>query len=284
MTVVLLFHFIRKAFSVKETGTLIRRYMMGNKENKDNNKNSGKDNKNSKEEKREEQEKRQEKEKHKDERIEETGQITLDENEKHHKIHLITIIGEIEGHDNLSSSSKTTKYEHVLPQLAAIEDSKEIDGVLILLNTMGGDVEAGLAIAEMIASISKPTVSLVLGGSHSIGVPIAVSTDYSYIVPTGTMVIHPVRLTGMVIGVQQTFDYFRQIQNRITGFVCEHCKISKSRIEDLMMETGVLTKDVGTILVGQEAVEEGIICEVGGIKDAVSRLHDMIDKRKTDTK
>lgn len=257
---------------------------MGNKENKDNNKNSGKDNKNSKEEKREEQEKRQEKEKHKDERIEETGQITLDENEKHHKIHLITIIGEIEGHDNLSSSSKTTKYEHVLPQLAAIEDSKEIDGVLILLNTMGGDVEAGLAIAEMIASISKPTVSLVLGGSHSIGVPIAVSTDYSYIVPTGTMVIHPVRLTGMVIGVQQTFDYFRQIQNRITGFVCEHCKISKSRIEDLMMETGVLTKDVGTILVGQEAVEEGIICEVGGIKDAVSRLHDMIDKRKTDTK
>ena len=179
---------------------------MGNKEN---NKNSGKDNKNAKEEKREEQEKRQEKEKHKDERIEETGQITLDENEKHHKIHLITIIGEIEGHDNLSSSSKTTKYEHVLPQLAAIEDSKEIDGVLILLNTMGGDVEAGLAIAEMIASISKPTVSLVLGGSHSIGVPIAVSTDYSYIVPTGTMVIHPVRLTGMVIGVQQTFDYFK---------------------------------------------------------------------------
>lgn len=133
----------------------------------------------------------------------------------------------------------------------------------------------------MIASLSKPTVSLVLGGSHSIGVPIAVSTDYSYIVPTGTMVIHPVRLTGMVIGVQQTFDYFRQIQNRITGFVCEHCKISKSRIEELMMETGVLTKDVGTILVGQEAVDEGILCEVGGIKDAVSRLHDMIDKRKT---
>ncbi len=278
---VLLFHFIRKEFPVKETGALIRRYMMGNKEN---NKNSGKDNKNANEEKREEQEKRQEKEKHKDERIEETGQITLDENEKHHKIHLITIIGEIEGHDNLSSSSKTTKYEHVLPQLAAIEDSKEIEGVLILLNTMGGDVEAGLAIAEMIASISKPTVSLVLGGSHSIGVPIAVSTDYSYIVPTGTMVIHPVRLTGMVIGVQQTFDYFRQIQNRITGFVCEHCRISKSRIEELMMETGVLTKDVGTILVGQEAVEEGIICEVGGIKDAVSMLHDMIDKRKTDTK
>mgnify|MGYP001128619435 CR=1 FL=1 len=255
---------------------------MGNKENHKHNGKENKTDKNAREEKREEQEKQREKEKHKDERIEENGQITLDENDKNHKIHLITIIGEIEGHDNLSSSSKTTKYEHVLPQLAAIEDSKEIDGVLILLNTMGGDVEAGLAIAEMIASLSKPTVSLVLGGSHSIGVPIAVSTDYSYIVPTGTMVIHPVRLTGMVIGVQQTFDYFRQIQNRITGFVCEHCKVSKSRIEELMMETGVLTKDVGTILVGQEAVEEGIICEVGGIKDAVAKLHEMVDKRKAD--
>ena len=257
---------------------------------KDNNKNGGqgnKENKNTKtsnEEKREEQEKQRDKEKHQDERIGSVGQITLDENEAHHKLHLITIIGEIEGHDNLSSSAKSTKYEHVLPQLAAIEDSKEIDGVLILLNTMGGDVEAGLAIAEMIASLSKPTVSLVLGGSHSIGVPIAVSTDYSYIVPTGTMVIHPVRLNGMVIGVQQTFDYFRQIQNRITGFVCTHCKISKTRLEELMMETGVLTKDVGTILVGSEAVEEGIICEVGGIKDAVAKLHDMVDKKNTDTK
>lgn len=258
--------------------------------NKDNNKNSGKndkDNKNNKtsnEEKREEQEKQRDKEKHQDGRIGEVGQITLDENEAHHKIHLISIIGEIEGHDNLSSTSKTTKYEHVLPQLAAIEDSKEIDGVLILLNTMGGDVEAGLAIAEMIASLSKPTVSLVLGGSHSIGVPIAVSTDYSYIVPTGTMVIHPVRLNGMVIGVQQTFDYFRQIQDRITGFVCKHCKISKSRLEELMMETGVLTKDVGTILVGGEAVDEGIISEVGGIKDAIAKLHDMVDKKNADTK
>lgn len=258
--------------------------------NKDNNKNSGKpskenkNNKTSNEEKREEQEKERDKEKHQDERIGEMGQITLDENEANHKIHLISIIGEIEGHDNLSSTSKTTKYEHILPQLAAIEDSKDIQGVLILLNTMGGDVEAGLAIAEMIASLSKPTVSLVLGGSHSIGVPIAVSTDYSYIVPTGTMVIHPVRLNGMVIGVQQTFDYFRQIQNRITGFVCTHCKISKSRLEELMMETGVLTKDVGTILVGSEAVEEGIICQVGGIKDAVAKLHDMVDKRIADTK
>ena len=141
-------------------------------------------------------------------------------------------------------------------------------------------MEAGLAIAEMIASLSKPTVSLVLGGSHSIGVPIAVSTDYSFIVPTGTMVIHPVRMNGMVIGVPQTFDYFRQIQNRITGFVCSHCKINKGRFEELMMETGVLTKDVGTILVGEEAVAEGIINETGGINKAMDKLHTMIDKKK----
>lgn len=214
-----------------------------------------------------------------DERIEKTGQLTLDENNEKQPIHLLSIIGEIEGHDNLGSSSKTTKYEHILPQLAAIEDSKEIQGVLILLNTMGGDVEAGLAIAEMIASLSKPTVSLVLGGSHSIGVPIAVSTDYSYIVPTGTMVIHPVRMNGMVIGVSQTFDYFKQIQDRITGFVCSHCGIKKARLEELMMETGILTKDIGTILVGDMAVREGIINEVGGIKEAVSKLHQMIDER-----
>jgi len=215
-------------------------------------------------------------EKHRDERIEQTGQVTLDKNKEHHKIHLLTIIGEIEGHDNLNGSAKTTKYEHILPQLAAIEDSEEIKGVIVLLNTVGGDVEAGLAIAEMLASLSKPTVSLVLGGSHSIGVPIAVSTNYSYIVPTGTMVIHPVRMNGMVIGVPQTFDYFKQIQDRITGFVCSHCNIKKNRLEDLMMETGVLTKDVGTILVGREAVNEGIINAVGGIREAFDKLHTMI--------
>lgn len=223
-------------------------------------------------------------EKHRDERIEETGQTTLDKNGKANTIHLITIIGEIEGHDNLGSNSKTTKYEHILPQLAAIEDSKNIDGLLVLLNTMGGDVEAGLAIAEMIASLSKPTVSLVLGGSHSIGVPIAVSTDYSFIVPTGTMVIHPVRMNGMVIGVPQTFEYFRQIQDRITGFVCEHCEITESRFLELMMETEVLTKDVGTILVGEEAVDEGIINETGGIKEAMAKLHSLIDKKKKGVK
>lgn len=229
--------------------------------------------------------KKVEEEKLRSERIEETGQVTLDKNSRSNSIHLITIIGEIEGHDNLGSNSKTTKYEHILPQLAAIEDSKDIDGVLVLLNTMGGDVEAGLAIAEMIASLSKPTVSLVLGGSHSIGVPIAVSTNYSYIVPTGTMVIHPVRMNGMVIGVPQTFDYFKQIQDRITGFVCSHCDISRNRFEKLMMETEVLTKDVGTILVGDEAVEEGIIDETGGIREAMAKLHELIERKKhADTK
>ena len=212
--------------------------------------------------------------------IKEYGQLTLDENREEHKIHLLSIIGEIEGHENLSGNSKTTKYEHVLPQLAAIEDSKEIQGVLVLLNTMGGDVEAGLAIAEMVASLSKPTVSLVLGGSHSIGVPIAVSTDYSFIVPTGTMVIHPVRTNGMVIGVAQTFDYFKQIQDRITGFVCTHCEITKQKLEELMLETGMLTKDVGTILVGEEAVKHGIINEVGGINRAIEKIHDMIEAKE----
>lgn len=219
-------------------------------------------------------------ESHRDERIEKTGQLTLSDNKQHLKIHLITIIGEIEGHDNLSGSVKTTKYEHILPELAAIEDSDKIDGLLVLLNTVGGDVEAGLAIAEMIASLSKPTVSLVLGGSHSIGMPIAVSCDYSFIVPTGTMVIHPVRLNGTVIGVPQTFDYFRQIQDRITGFVASHSKITKEKIEDLMMETKMLTKDVGTILVGKETVNYGIINDVGGIKDAMGKLYELINDRK----
>lgn len=215
-----------------------------------------------------------------DERIEKMGQLTLQNNKERHEIHLLSIIGEIEGHDNLSGNSKTTKYEHVLPQLAAIEDSADIQGVLVILNTMGGDVEAGLAIAEMLSSLSKPTVSLVLGGSHSIGVPIAVSTDYSFIVPTGTMVIHPVRMNGMVIGVPQTFEYFKLIQDRITGFVCRNCNVPRSRFEELMMETGVLTKDVGTILVGEEAVKCGLIDEVGGIDRAVRKLHALIREQK----
>ncbi len=232
------------------------------------------------EEKETEKETKAELEQARDERIEQTGQLTLEQ-----AIHMISIIGEIEGHDNLSNSAKTTKYEHILPQLAAIEDSSRIEGLLILLNTMGGDVEAGLAIAEMIASLSKPTVSLVLGGSHSIGVPIAVSADYSFIVPTGTMVIHPVRMNGTVIGAPQTFDYFKQIQDRITGFVCSHCRLSRSRMEEMMMETGILTKDLGTILVGEEAVKMGLIDEVGGISQAIGKLHELSRGfSKTDSK
>ena len=184
------------------------------------------------------------------EEIEKFGQTLLNENEEKLKLHLLSVIGEIEGHESLPQNSKTTKYEHVLPQLARIEDDSEIDGLLILLNTVGGDVEAGLAIAEMIASLSKPTVSLVLGGSHSIGVPIAVSTDYSFIVPSGTMVLHPVRMNGTIIGAPQTYDYFKLIQNRIVGFISEHCRITEERLEELMLNTGMLTKDLGTILVG----------------------------------
>ncbi|MCD8037512.1 MAG: ATP-dependent Clp protease proteolytic subunit [Lachnospiraceae bacterium] len=214
---------------------------------------------------------------YKDEKIEKEGQVTLDENKSRHRIHLITIIGEIEGHENAGNQSKVTKYELLLPQLASIEDSEDIDGLLLLLNTMGGDVEAGLAIAEMVASLSKPTVSLVLGGSQSIGVPIAVSSDYSFIVPSGTMVIHPVRVNGMVIGAPQTFSYFRDVQDRITSFVCSHCNITQNRFEELMMETQMLTKDVGTVLAGEEAVREGIINEIGGIAQAIAKLHELID-------
>ena len=212
------------------------------------------------------------------EEIKESGQAVLDQNGGQYKSQLITIIGEIEGHDVLGSNVKTTKYEHILPKIAAIHDDQSIDGVLVLLHTMGGDVEAGLAIAEMLASVGKPTVSLVLGGSHSIGIPIAVSTDYSFIVPTGTMVVHPVRMSGTVIGAPQTYDYFRQMQNRISTFVANHSNIGKDRFEELLMETGILTKDVGTILEGEEAVEEGIINKVGGLKEAVKELKRRIDK------
>ncbi len=215
------------------------------------------------------------------EKIKEFGQAILEQNTENKKLFLMTIIGEIEGHELLGGSSKSTKYEHIIPQLAIIEDNAEIEGVLILIHTMGGDVEAGLAIAEMIASISKPTVSLVLGGSHSIGVPIAVSADYSFIVPTGTMVIHPVRTNGMVIGVSQTFEYFKQIQNRIITFVSGHCQIKEQRLERLMLETGFLTKDVGSVLVGKQAVEEGIIDEVGGIREAYAKLQEMVNTTKS---
>lgn len=216
-------------------------------------------------------EERNDQEKEQRDAIKETGEVALS-----HRIHLLSVIGEIEGHECLPGNSKTTKYEHVLPKLAAIEDSAEIDGLLILLNTVGGDVEAGLAIAEMIASLSKPTVSLVLGGSHSIGVPIAVSTDYSFIVKTGTMVIHPVRMNGLVIGAPQTYDYFKQMQDRILGFISSHSRASRERLEELMLDTGILTKDLGTILVGEDAVREGLINETGGISEALHKLYELI--------
>ena len=215
-----------------------------------------------------------------DNRLEEYGQVILEDNQKQRKIHLITIIGEVEGHENSSGSSKTTKYDHILPKLAEIEDDDSVDGLLVLLNTSGGDVDAGLAIAEMIASLSLPTVSLVLGGSHSIGVPLAVSTNYSFIVPSGTMMIHPVRMTGMVIGTAQTFEYFEMIQDRILTFVASHADIAYDQLRDLMHNTKMLTRDLGTVLVGEQAVEAGLINQVGGIKEALGKLYEMIDGRK----
>ena len=215
-----------------------------------------------------------------DNRLEEYGQVILEDNQKQRKIHLITIIGEVEGHENSSGSSKTTKYDHSLPKLAEIEDDDSVDGLLVLLNTSGGDVDAGLAIAEMIASLSLPTVSLVLGGSHSIGVPLAVSTNYSFIVPSGTMMIHPVRMTGMVIGTAQTYEYFEMIQDRILTFVASHADIAYDQLRDLMHNTKMLTRDLGTVLVGEQAVEAGLINQVGGIKEALGKLYEMIDGRK----
>lgn len=201
----------------------------------------------------------------------------LQDKEKSH-IQLLTIIGEVEGHECLAANSKTTKYEHVLPKLAMIEDDEDIDGLLVLLNTVGGDVEAGLAIAEMIASLSKPTVSLVLGGGHSIGVPLAVSADYTFIVPSATMVVHPVRSNGMFIGVVQSYRNMEKTQDRITGFVSEHSHITQKRLEELMLDTSQLVKDVGTMLDGEEAVREGLIDEVGGISQALKKLYDLIEE------
>lgn len=210
----------------------------------------------------------------KKEEIKETGTLELN------KIKIFTIIGEIEGHEAASANTKATKYEHLIPQLAEVEENDDIQGVLFLLNTLGGDVEAGLAIAEMIASLSKPTVSLVLGGSHSIGGPLAVATDYSFIVPSGTMVIHPVRTSGMFIGVEQSYLNIVRTQDRITNFISTHSNITKERVEELMLDSSQLVKDVGTMLEGEEAVDEGIIDEVGGMKEALRKLHELIDKKQ----
>ena len=216
---------------------------------------------------------KQEKEEQKDKKIESYGQVLLGEDEHNGKIQLMTIIGEIEGHDVLPAASKTTKYEHILPQLASIEDSAKIGGVLFLINTVGG---AGLALAEMIASMKTPSVSLVLGDSHSIGVPLAVSTDYSFIAPTATMIVHPVRMNGTIIGAPQTFDYFQLIQDRIVHFIAGHSRVEKEKLEQMMINTGMLTKDLGTILVGKEAVRQGLIDEVGGISAALEKLRSLM--------
>ena len=214
----------------------------------------------------------------KDNSIEEYGQMTLENENGRRMSHLLSIIGEVEGHENAPGTSKTTKYDHVLPMLAALEEDKRVEGMLVLLNTSGGDVDAGLAIAEMIASLSIPTVSLVLGGSHSIGVPLAVSADYSFIVPTGTMMIHPVRMSGMIIGASQTYEYFEMIQDRILNFVASHADIAYDQLKRLMLNTEMLTRDLGTVLVGQEAVNKGLINEVGGIRQAICKLHSMMEK------
>ncbi len=199
-------------------------------------------------------------------------------------VYILTIVGQIEGHQVLSENTKTTKYEHVLPLLAGIEESDEIDGVLLLLNTVGGDIEAGLAIAEMVAGMKKPTVSLVLGGGHSIGVPLAVCARRSFIAPTASMTIHPVRMTGMVIGAPQTFRYFSRIQEQIVDFVTANSKISAKDFEDYMMATGKMATDVGTILYGKEAVECGLIDKLGGLSDALGYLHKLIGNEKKHTR
>lgn len=195
-------------------------------------------------------------------------------------IHCLTIIGQIEGHFEANAQTKTTKYEHVIPQLIAVQEDPEIKGLLIILNTVGGDVEAGLAISELICGMTKPTASIVLGGGHSIGIPLAVSADRSFIVPTATMTIHPVRHSGTVIGVPQTMDYLEAIQDRITGFVAKNSKISKAKFTKFMMKTGQLIMDVGTVLDGTQAVEEGLIDQIGYLSDALEFLYNEIEKQK----
>lgn len=208
-------------------------------------------------------------------RIKESGSITTFEGK--HRIHCLTVIGEIEGHTVLSEQSKTTKYEHIIPQLVAVEESKEIEGLLIILNTVGGDVEAGLAIAELISGIRKPTVTFVLGGGHSIGVPLAVSGKKSFIAPSATMTIHPVRMNGLVLGVPQMMNHFEKMQERITDFVVKNSNISAERFTELMMNTGEMVTDVGSVLNGAAAVREGLIDNLGSLSDVLACLYDMIE-------
>lgn len=211
----------------------------------------------------------------KQEQINEAGSVITCHKDK--IIHCLTIIGQIEGHYILSSQNKTTKYEHIIPLLVSVEEDPRIDGLLILLNTVGGDVEAGLAIAEVISGMKKPTVSIVLGGGHSIGIPLAVSAKRSFIAKSASMTVHPVRTTGLTLGVPQTFEYFRRMQERINNFVVEHSSVSSERYAELVMNTGELVMDVGTILDGERAVSEGLIDEVGTVSDAIAALYEMIE-------
>lgn len=225
-------------------------------------------------------ERNEEQEIYQQDQIKDVGSITA--RSENGTIHCLTIVGQVEGHQILPSDTKSTKYEHVMPLLAAIEESDEIEGLLILLNTMGGDVEAGLGIAELIASMKKPTVSLVLGGGHSIGVPLAVAAQHSVIAPSAAMTIHPVRLTGVVIGVPQTYNYFGKIQDRIVRFITENSRISREKLTELMLKTGELAADVGTVIYGEEAVACGLIDELGGLSDALSWLHNRINENRSD--
>ncbi|ATW24220.1 ClpP family protease [Candidatus Formimonas warabiya] len=215
----------------------------------------------------------------KTELINELGQTQLPEAQSN--IHVITIVGQVEGHLVMPPQNKTTKYEHIIPQLVAVEQNRDIEGLLVILNTVGGDVEAGLAIAEMIKSLSKPTVSLVLGGGHSIGVPIAVAADYSFIAHSATMTIHPIRLTGLVIGVQQSFDYLDKMQDRVIHFITLNSKISEDSLRKLMMTTGELARDIGTVIVGKEAVKLGLMDAVGGVGEAIRKLNELMEQNKT---
>ncbi|SFL75437.1 ClpP family protease [Salibacterium qingdaonense] len=214
-------------------------------------------------------------------KIQELGQTNVADMENSN-IHCITVVGQIEGHMQLPPQNKTTKYEHIIPQLVAVEQNPKIKGLMLVLNTVGGDVEAGLAIAEMVASMSKPTTTLVLGGGHSIGVPIAVAADYSHIAETATMTIHPIRLNGLVIGVPQTFEYLEKMQERVINFVTRHSDISEETFKDLMFAKGNLTRDIGTNVIGEDAVKHGLIDAVGGIGAALSRLNEMMEETEGD--
>ncbi|KNZ69333.1 peptidase S49 [Thermincola ferriacetica] len=210
--------------------------------------------------------------------IKELGQINVPQMKSN--IHVLPIVGQVEGHLVLPPQNKATKYEHIIPQLVALEENPEIEGVLVVLNTIGGDVEAGLAIAEMITSMSKPTVSLVLGGGHSIGVPIAVATNYSFIAETAGMTVHPIRLTGLVIGVPQTYEYLDKMQDRVVNFIIKHSKISETKLRELMFRTGELARDIGAVLIGKDAVDVGLIDEVGGVSQAMNKLRELIEARR----